>query len=632
MSCSRLVWPPIPFIKSLLNPCWYEPQFNLTLSSAREQTQQHDSSNDTATTNTNPYAHNLFTCFSSGARQFFTDIIRMYNDGQKQELEQNREEEEEQQQRLVLPLNQRRRRLRCLPYFYIAGMPKCGSTDLYRRVRLHPDIIIGPPMKEPHWWSKHRFGQRLNFTTWIPLEDYVDLYDKAAQEIQRRQSQDSRDGDDNDDVFLLDDDNEEEEEDDDDDDDDDIGTTGDDTRRRDYHPTVTMDASASTFWNNDEWWRLPENCGRTEPLFTNAHYIHHLTPQARIIVILRNPTDRLFSDYLFFTFGNKSLTAFHEDVLLSIAKLNNCTEQRSLRACVYDKHVAGGKGRTRLRIGLYHTHVSEWLMVFPRDQVLVLRTEDYARDSRHAMRQIFRFLGLRPLTKQEEQTVMKLPKANTRRRDDRKLGSMLPETRQMLNDFYRPHNRQLAEILQDPRFLWEEEEKKDGALTEDKVSETPRHQAEIGRRSTVRGDKASMSKEKVSNQTPDGTAAKRSRTSPLKNVKAEEKRVMYVNDGEVRSHKPTSSTHDSHDNEEKSAEVKISEAEAQTKNKGLHKHIMKDARQRVSDDDVDDNAIHETPEIIADVEQNTEEEDAQDTDDYYDDNYDTDDDGDNQYY
>ena len=56
--------------------------------------------------------------------------------------------------------------------------------------------------------------------------------------------------------------------------------------------SVAVDASASTFWNNDEWWRLPENCGRTEPLFTTAHYIRRLTPQARIIVILRNPTER----------------------------------------------------------------------------------------------------------------------------------------------------------------------------------------------------------------------------------------------------------------------------------------------------------------------------------------------------
>ncbi|KAL0178827.1 hypothetical protein M9458_024269, partial [Cirrhinus mrigala] len=48
------------------------------------------------------------------------------------------------------------RRLRCLPYFYIIGQPKCGTTDLYERLRLHPDVLLTPP-KEPHWWTRKRF-------------------------------------------------------------------------------------------------------------------------------------------------------------------------------------------------------------------------------------------------------------------------------------------------------------------------------------------------------------------------------------------------------------------------------------------------------------------------------------------
>lgn len=56
--------------------------------------------------------------------------------------------------------------------------------------------------------------------------------------------------------------------------------------------SATGDGSASTLWDNDDWWRLPENCGRDEPLYTNANYIRHLTPHARVLVILRQPTDR----------------------------------------------------------------------------------------------------------------------------------------------------------------------------------------------------------------------------------------------------------------------------------------------------------------------------------------------------
>lgn len=49
-------------------------------------------------------------------------------------------------------------RLRCLPYFYIIGQPKCGTTDLFHRMLLHPEVKFNI-MKEPHWWTRKRFGK-----------------------------------------------------------------------------------------------------------------------------------------------------------------------------------------------------------------------------------------------------------------------------------------------------------------------------------------------------------------------------------------------------------------------------------------------------------------------------------------
>ena len=54
---------------------------------------------------------------------------------------------------------------------------------------------------------------------------------------------------------------------------------------------------------------------------------------------------RLYSDYLYFTSTNKSVAAFHEDVMMSMEKLRVCAAQRSLRACIYDKQVANGKAK-----------------------------------------------------------------------------------------------------------------------------------------------------------------------------------------------------------------------------------------------------------------------------------------------
>ena len=50
-------------------------------------------------------------------------------------------------------------KLLCLPYFYLAGFPKCGTTDLYAHITQHHQIIP-TKVKEPHWWTRKRFTSR----------------------------------------------------------------------------------------------------------------------------------------------------------------------------------------------------------------------------------------------------------------------------------------------------------------------------------------------------------------------------------------------------------------------------------------------------------------------------------------
>lgn len=51
-------------------------------------------------------------------------------------------------------------RLRCLPYFVMAGVAKSGTTDIFHSLSLHPDIIRGAT-KEPLYWNKIRYNGRL---------------------------------------------------------------------------------------------------------------------------------------------------------------------------------------------------------------------------------------------------------------------------------------------------------------------------------------------------------------------------------------------------------------------------------------------------------------------------------------
>ena len=50
-------------------------------------------------------------------------------------------------------------RIRCVPYYYIAGVSKCGSSDLNSILNHHGDVI-GPPKKEVTYWNRLRYSSK----------------------------------------------------------------------------------------------------------------------------------------------------------------------------------------------------------------------------------------------------------------------------------------------------------------------------------------------------------------------------------------------------------------------------------------------------------------------------------------
>lgn len=110
---------PRKFLPGIKNPCWYEEL--------------------TGNITTDPYKTNLYGRYSQRFRTVFQHLRSAFHHH-------------------LLRRNRKLYRMRCLPYFYIIGQPKCGTTDLYDRLRLHPDIKF-TTFKEPHWWTRKRFGK-----------------------------------------------------------------------------------------------------------------------------------------------------------------------------------------------------------------------------------------------------------------------------------------------------------------------------------------------------------------------------------------------------------------------------------------------------------------------------------------
>jgi tetratricopeptide (TPR) repeat protein len=122
----------------------------------------------------------------------------------------------------------------------------------------------------------------------------------------------------------------------------------------------------------------------------NAHdapvLLRQMVPGARLIVLARNPVDRAISHYY-----------MHQRTGL---------DQRSLEAAmaeeigllrqgeVSDEYMQTQHGY--LLIGLYARELERWLETFPRDQLLILLTEDMKRDPASATSAVFQHIGLQP--------------------------------------------------------------------------------------------------------------------------------------------------------------------------------------------------------------------------------------------
>ncbi|CAH1266651.1 CHST15 [Branchiostoma lanceolatum] len=302
-------------------------------------------------------------------------------------------------------------RLRCMPYFYIIGMPKCGTTDLYYRLTQHPDVV-GGMVKEPHWWTRRRFHESFDL--------YLDLFDEAAVIIGNQKENSSHP-----------------------------------TRNElDFHYVITGEGSVTTLWDNTRWRKEFWDTTNNEPPILVANILRAVQPHARFIVTLRDPAERLFSEYLYVKRDiSKTIEGFHKAVMFSINGFNNCLKTRSVRACAYSPP-AVIRRNVRVHLGLYEVFLRDWFSIFHRDQMLVLRLEDQSSNQRATMTKIFNFLNLGPIKDGINTEEIFGPGKKNRLPDNLRLGAMLQKTRSILQKFYFPYNRGLADLLNDTRFLW----------------------------------------------------------------------------------------------------------------------------------------------------------------------------------
>ena len=155
--------------------------------------------------------------------------------------------------------------------------------------------------------------------------------------------------------------------------------------------------------NNHSWYEhhfldasVEQICGDITP-----YYLFHpfaperafsLIPDARIVVLLRDPVDRAISQYFHSVrLGLETLdmkTAFE----LEEIRLHSCETVLRYKAGLHSSH----QEHSYLSRSKYEIQLARWLKYYNSEQILLLRSEEFFSDLEISMQKIFTFLSLPP--------------------------------------------------------------------------------------------------------------------------------------------------------------------------------------------------------------------------------------------
>jgi hypothetical protein len=167
-----------------------------------------------------------------------------------------------------------------------------------------------------------------------------------------------------------------------------------------------------------------------------------VVPEARLIALLRNPVERAYSDYQMVARKDREHQTFEEAI-----GLQDPTEAGEARPLGKEGENSEGEEGANLNDDSeylsrsnYAEHLLRWSEFFPREQMLVLKSEDFFENPQPTLKAVLEFLGL-PEWEPEPSKLEN--KRNAGRYED----DMDPATRRRLEEYFEPHNRRLYEYL-----------------------------------------------------------------------------------------------------------------------------------------------------------------------------------------
>lgn len=205
------------------------------------------------------------------------------------------------------------------------------------------------------------------------------------------------------------------------------------------------------FGKGDNWYRshFPLQKRNSSPYITgeaSPYYLFHphaprrasaVVPDAKLLVLLRNPVDRAYSHYQHQVkrgkgAGRETLT-FEEAIEAEERMLPG-----EVSKMLQDEYYESLTHRTRsyLGRGIYVDQLLVWSSFFQRKQMLILKSEDLFNDTTNALERVLDLLEIRHWAPE----TYSIP-------NKREYAGVSPLVRQRLDEYYKPHNERLYEYL-----------------------------------------------------------------------------------------------------------------------------------------------------------------------------------------
>jgi hypothetical protein len=157
----------------------------------------------------------------------------------------------------------------------------------------------------------------------------------------------------------------------------------------------------------------------------------------KLIVLLRNPVDRAYSHYYHEVAGGHETLSFAEAIEQEPERIG--TEVEKL---VHNEQYVSYNHRhfSYLARGIYIDQLQVWMNLFPREQFLLLKSEDFYADPAASLKQTLEFMHLPSIGIKEH-------KEEYQQLNYTKPPKMDAGMRKHLIEYFKPHNARLYDYL-----------------------------------------------------------------------------------------------------------------------------------------------------------------------------------------